>query len=548
MMQFQEYSEERFVPQDCGDDRLLHWQDYSKLLDQSSLSELDASQGASSEMMADSCGSTRFVPFDQSELAGLDFNSIFHDSGIEFDENAWFSEILGQNHYRDIVGAEPTIESNESDGVGSSPSTAGGESSTSTSTVPFSSSLKLDLSHTSSDPTIAFEEYSLSEELELLESSLGVQIDNHYEPILPNERTFMSRVNTSLPVTASSCGSVVSVSQLLAWSRILNDKLKFSNVSSHAWIPVAPSTKQDIYRFVCYRPHETKDPSLYVAVLHGNMSREVVQKKISELQTTTYVDIALESKKPKKRKNMLKDWDPMEVYYPLGYIPFTHWLGINELESSKLYVFDVNEFRSGPAPNSGATLERYDDVDMVHNKYDSFYLRSDPVSGERECYCGCCATWHKRDQCNWLHHMKSQHGIRSCTKQRYSLPHIVAERPSNKKTNTGLLIGYCDTCQSWQNVNNSPSPNNYSSWFLHQAYHDVERNKLEGRTGKKRSKAEISELQRTTRIQELREINRTKLEIQRVMADEIFLNRNRHQFATPFFQNEANYKLKDDIF
>jgi hypothetical protein len=353
----------------------------------------------------------------------------------------------------------------------------------------------------------------------------------------------LDQVPLDLDIPTAVSHKINTITGLLQLTDVINKQRGFNNLKDHKWLPAGSEFNfTSGYRPIWSRVHDARDPSLFVAILRqgDNGTLEEAEQSDSGLNDKARRVRAPRGRgKAKKKKSSLKSWDPIEVEYPLGYIPFQKWFHMRDLKPEQMYSFNTEEFKSMP-DCANVTVERQNDPDMMQNKYDSFYLRVHPKSNERECYCGCCESWHKRDQCNWLHHMKSAHGIRSCTKQRYGLPHIMSERP-DKKASSGMFIGFCDKCQSWQNVNNTNGQNNYASWFLHQASHDVQRNKMEGRTGKKRSKKEIEHLRKVIKESEDADRQTTKQNIIRLMTEERALNGDQSQFTGKFFSRSENY-------
>lgn len=346
--------------------------------------------------------------------------------------------------------------------------------------------------------------------------------------------------------------NALSVDGLIQHSRHVNETRRFTNFEHHRWIPEAnfgfhdfgPVTN-DRYRPVWMRPTEAQVPALFVARLYPATDEDLGSSKNTRR--------SIEQRDPKKKKKIvLKEWDPKEVHYPLGYIPFQNWKHMWDLPEADRYSFNFEEFIREPKiemnANGGREMSyERQNVPLLsnrYNKYDALYTR-EYESQSRECYCGICRTWHKRDQCNYLHHMKSAHGIRSCTKQRYPLPHIMAELPSTKSV-IKIYLGFCDQCQSWNNINSVGAVNQYASWFLHQAMHDVQRNREQGCSGKKRSKKESLTLQGTLREDEKRARDKTKEAVRRLMAEDIRLNGNCNQFTGSFFKNPNNYEYTTD--
>lgn len=359
----------------------------------------------------------------------------------------------------------------------------------------------------------------------------------------PNSYVISSRVDAHVLSTRPT------VQQLISLTFMINERRNFANVSSYTWVPKhfdQNASKSDL------------DPSLYVAILRPGDGLPQLEFADGE-PFATNDDFEFEKNifdsvkrgvpnkadRSRAKRLMLKRWDPLEVYYPLGYIDHKNWIHMDDLPAEQQYNFDLVEFQSRP-DYAHARNERVHDneFDLLQNQYDSFYVRNHPVTKIKECYCGCCKSWHKRDQCNWLHHMKSAHGIRSRTKQRYALPLILSHR-TDRMLSTGLLIGFCDKCQSWQNVNNSTSKSNYASWFLHQASHDVERNRAEGCSGKKLSKDDIKKQQLIVKRLEATERAKTLAEIERLLLDEF--NCGKTNLTGPFFQRANNFVLEEYI-
>lgn len=344
--------------------------------------------------------------------------------------------------------------------------------------------------------------------------------------------------------------SYTSAEAIMNYSRMINEKRNFTNFDDHKWLPDAGNCDYNFppsYKPVWMQPQLAQDPSLFYAVLNAEPGGQF-QKKEQWTNQSASSNVMFDQggcNFSKKKKNTLKDWDPKEVHYPLGYIPFQNWCHMSDLHPDRQYKFSMEDFIRPPKPdgNGGGriVIEHQPSKD---NKYDALYTR-ESVTMSRECYCGICDSWHKRDQCNWLHHMKSAHGIRSCTKQRYPLPHIMAPL-SSSKTAIVIYLGFCDKCQSWKNVNSIGAVNQYASWFLHQANHDIERNRVEGRRGKKRSKKETFDLQIAMKEEEKVARDMTKMAIRRIMHEDILLNGNCNQFVGSFFRNRKNYEITSE--
>lgn len=359
----------------------------------------------------------------------------------------------------------------------------------------------------------------------------------------PNSYVISSRVD------AHVLSKRPTAEQLISLTHMINERRNFANVSSYSWIPKhfdQNTSKKDL------------DPSMYIAILRPGDGLHQLEIPSSnpfaandEFEFECNIFESVKKGVPNKadrsraKRLMLKRWDPLEVYYPLGYVDHKDWIHMDDLPPEQQYHFDLVEFQSKPDyPHVRNERVHDSDIELLQNQYDSFYVRHHPVTKIKECYCGCCKSWHKRDQCNWLHHMKSAHGIRSRTKQRYALPLILSHR-TDRMLNTGLLIGFCDKCQSWQNVNNSTSKSNYASWFLHQASHDVERNRAEGCSGKKLSNNEIKKQQLVVKRLEAAERAKTLAEVERLLLDEF--NTGKTTLTGPFFQRAENFVLEEYI-
>lgn len=149
----------RFLPGN-REDRLLG-QDHPKISSQDFIPGIDADRGTVPAIRDGSW--SNFVSFQHQELPDFEFScACFPGEEFEFDEYSWFNDLMDQIQYRTagLFSGEDQGESNEPDGISSSPSTAYGETST---TVTIGSLLKLDLLQNSNQQEIIFDEYSLSQ-------------------------------------------------------------------------------------------------------------------------------------------------------------------------------------------------------------------------------------------------------------------------------------------------------------------------------------------------------------------------------------------------